>query len=70
MPGRVREINAIPPAGLAAALGIAMPGWGRPLNVTVSAPPAAEPGTLVACGRCHQTNVQGARFCSACGAAL
>jgi TM2 domain-containing membrane protein YozV len=27
-------------------------------------------GTLVACAQCHQTNVAGSRFCSACGAAL
>jgi hypothetical protein len=52
-------------------LGIAMPGWGQPPNVTMNVPPPpAQPGTLVACGRCRQTNPQGARFCSACGAAL
>ena len=28
MPGRVREFNAIQAAGIAAALGIAVPGWG------------------------------------------
>jgi len=28
MPGRVREFNAIQAAGIAAALGIPMPGWG------------------------------------------
>lgn len=27
-------------------------------------------GTLIACSRCHQTNVPGARFCSGCGAPL
>ena len=76
MPGRVREFNAIQAAGIAASLGIAMPGWGQPMNVTVNMPPAApasqpvQAGTLVACGRCQQANPSGARFCSACGAAL
>jgi TM2 domain-containing membrane protein YozV len=70
MPGRVREFNAIQAAGIAAALGIAMPGWGQPFNVTVNMPPAAQPGTLQACGRCGQTNPPGARFCSACGGTL
>jgi len=70
MPGRVREFNAIQAAGIAAALGISMPGWGQPLNVTVNMPPAAQPGTLTACPRCQRTNAPGARFCSACGAAL
>jgi len=70
MPGRVREFNAIQAAGIAAMLGIAMPGWGQPYNVTVNVPPAPQPGSLVACGRCGQTNPQGAQFCSACGNAL
>lgn len=70
MPGRVREFNAIQAAGIAAALGIAMPGWGQPLNVTVNVPAAPQPGTLQACGRCRQTNPPGARFCSGCGAPL
>jgi TM2 domain-containing membrane protein YozV len=70
MPGRVREFNAIQAAGIAAMLGIAVPGWGHPLNVTVIVPPAAPSETLAACPRCGQTNVQGARFCSDCGGAL
>jgi TM2 domain-containing membrane protein YozV len=79
MPGRVREFNAIQAAGIAAALGIPMPGWGQPVNVTVNVPAAAQAGqtgqviqrgTLVACGRCQQTNPPGARFCSGCGGAL
>ncbi len=77
MPGRVREFNAIQAVGIAAALGIAIPGWGmpgQPINVTVNVPPGAaaamQPGTLLACPRCQQTNPQGAKFCSACGAAL
>jgi len=81
MPGRVREFNAIQAAGIAAALGIAVPMWGAapPVNVTVNVPPGAnaapaqpgtQPGTLLACPRCQQTNPQGARFCGACGAAL
>ena len=75
MPGRVREFNAIQAAGIAAALGISMPGWGQPVNVTVNVPPAGQTDlagvrTLNACGRCSQTNPPGARFCSACGGAL
>jgi TM2 domain-containing membrane protein YozV len=77
MPARVREFNAIQAAGIAATLGISVPGWGpgQPVNVTVNVPPAApvgqvDPGTLVACPRCQQTNPPGAKFCGACGAAL
>jgi uncharacterized SAM-binding protein YcdF (DUF218 family) len=76
MPGRVREFNAIQAAGIAAALGIVMPGFGQPVNVTVNMPPmttapvAEQPSTLTACGRCQKTNPVGARFCSGCGAAL
>jgi len=75
MPGRVREFNAIQAAGIAAALGIPMPGWNQPLNVTVNMPGAgnsasAQPATIVACGRCGQTNPAGARFCSGCGSAF
>jgi|SRR5580692_6168312 TM2 domain-containing membrane protein YozV len=44
MPGRVREFNAIQAAGIAAALGIAMPGWGQPMSVTVNMPPTAQAG--------------------------
>jgi len=85
MPGRVREFNAIQAAGIAAALGIPMPIYVQPINVTVHVPPmaAAAPATphyapvtavaqpaLVACGRCQKANPAGARFCSGCGAAL
>jgi TM2 domain-containing membrane protein YozV len=86
MPGRVREFNAIQAAGIAATLGMSVPmGWGYPpINVQVNVPPAgvapasnpnpgsALPlaGTLLACARCHTTNVAGSRFCSSCGAAL
>jgi TM2 domain-containing membrane protein YozV len=75
MPGRVREFNAIQAAGIAAALGIAVPGWGMPpVNVTVNMPPAAlglaQSGTLIACPRCQLANPTGARFCGGCGAAL
>lgn len=82
MPGRVREFNAIQAAGIAAALGIAMPVSSQPINVTVNMPggPASAPGappytpltpaqqgTLVACGKCQRANVAGAKFCAACG---
>lgn len=76
MPGRVREFNAIQAAAIAASLGIPMPGWQQPINVNVNVPPpgagpaSARPNTLAACPRCQQTNAAGARFCSACGAAL
>lgn len=76
MPGRVREFNAIQAAAIAASLGIPMPGWQQPVNMNVNVRPAgaapapSQPGTLLACPRCQQTNVAGARFCSACGATL
>jgi TM2 domain-containing membrane protein YozV len=85
MPGRVREFNAIQAAGIAAALGMSVPqGWGYPVNITVNMPPSGTgpaqgpapastlplAGTLVACKNCHQTNVAGSRFCSACGSTL
>jgi TM2 domain-containing membrane protein YozV len=78
MPGRVREFNAIQAAGIAAALGIPMPGWGPSVNVSVNMPGAgtspatavAQPGTLLACPRCQQTNVPGARYCAGCGGPL
>lgn len=44
MPGRVREFNAIQAAGIAAALGISMPTYAPPVNVTVNMPPTAAPG--------------------------
>ena len=68
MPGRVREFNAIQAAGIAAMLGIAIPGWGQPINVNVNVPPAPQSSSLVACPRCGETNPQGVRFCSNCGA--
>jgi TM2 domain-containing membrane protein YozV len=70
MPGRVREFNAIQAAGIAAMLGIPIPGWGQPLNVTVNMAPTGLSNSLAACGRCGQTNPPGARFCSSCGAPL
>jgi TM2 domain-containing membrane protein YozV len=75
MPARVREFNAIQAAGIAAALGIPIPNYIQPINVTVNVPPAAAglmPAQLApaACNRCQKTNPAGARFCSGCGAAL
>lgn len=75
MPGRVREFNAIQAAGIAAALGISAPVWGVPMNVTVNmppvgAPPVQQPGTLIACSHCQNTNPPGSRFCSACGSVI
>jgi TM2 domain-containing membrane protein YozV len=75
MPARVREFNAIQAAGIAASLGIAVPGWGQqPVDIAVNVPPpppaAIQPGTLIACPRCQQANPQGARFCGTCGQPL
>ena len=71
MPARVREFNAIQAAGIAAALGIPIPGWDQPINVPPSGnSTATQPSTLLACGRCQATNPQGARFCAGCGGAL
>lgn len=81
MPGRVREFNAIQAAGIAAALGITMPAYGQPINVTINVPAAAGApatntaaimpnGALVACGKCGKTNLPTAKFCSGCGGAL
>ena len=75
MPGRVREFNAIQAAGIAAALGIAVPVYVQPINLMVNVPTASgpqgfQPWTLIACSRCQKTNPAGARFCSGCGAAL
>lgn len=71
MPGRVREFNAIQAAGIAAMLGIAVPGWNMPAREPVYAPAAAaQPDTLTACPRCQTTSPATARFCTACGEAL
>ncbi len=73
MPGRVREFNAIQAAGIAAALGIAVPIVGLPMYVTMppmAGAPVAQPGALVACSQCQQTNPPGSRFCAVCGTAL
>jgi TM2 domain-containing membrane protein YozV len=71
MPGRVREFNAVHAADIAARLGMTMPVWGQPWNVTINMPPPAPPqGSLVTCVRCRQPNQPCARFCGGCGAAL
>ena len=75
MPGRVREFNAIQAMGIAAALGITMPGWGLPTATPVNtayAPPSygMQTDTPQPCPRCQRSNPPTARFCSGCGAAL
>jgi len=50
--GPCTRVQPIQAAGIAAMLGISMPGWGYPFNVTVNVPAAPQPVTLVACGRC------------------
>ena len=86
MPGRVRMYNAIQAAGLAAALGIGIPGYTSypgwvapgygaayaPVYVNVQATPSAQTGdgTLRACSNCRYVNPAGVRFCSGCGTRL
>jgi TM2 domain-containing membrane protein YozV len=75
MPGRVREYNAMQAAGIAASLGIQVPGWDVPVNVTGNVPAAGYPSTgLVAaqasCPNCQRSIPAGAKFCSGCGGAL
>jgi TM2 domain-containing membrane protein YozV len=70
MPGRVRVFNATQAAGIAAMLGISIPTWSHPVNITVNVPYTTQPGTLAACKNCQRANPPGARFCSGCGAAL
>ena len=80
MPGRVRMYNAVQAAGLAAVLGIGVPGWAgysgwgapayvSPVYVSVQAPATVE-GTLVACSNCGRANASGARYCCGCGRQL
>jgi TM2 domain-containing membrane protein YozV len=62
MPGRVRMYNAVQAAGLAAALGIGIPGWAgypgwvapgfagayaQPINISVQTAPGTAPGTAI-----------------------
>jgi TM2 domain-containing membrane protein YozV len=54
----------VPPSGTGQAQG---PGQDQRPAPASTLPLA---GTLVACAQCHQTNVAGSRFCSACGAVL
>jgi TM2 domain-containing membrane protein YozV len=72
MPERVREFNAIQAAGIAAALGIAIPAWGEPVFAGGARPQAmvAPVASLTACASCGKTNPPGARFCTGCGQAL
>ena len=71
MPARVREFNAIQAAGIAAALGIAMPFFGQqPLIPAVPAPAGDQASVEKRCPRCNQVNPTSARFCSGCGGAL
>jgi TM2 domain-containing membrane protein YozV len=82
MPARVRAYNAMQAAGLAAALGIAIPGYmgnpgwvapgygyPQPIHVSVQTASAGE-STLVACANCRHANPIGVRFCSGCGSRL
>lgn len=67
MPSRVREFNAIQAAGIAAALGIAMPTYGQPINVTVNVPPSTPAGlqSAPAAGFVATQPVQAAGFVAA-----
>lgn len=82
MPGRVRMYNAVQAAGLAAALGIPIPGYSgypgwaapgygpqgyaQPASVSMENAIAGQT-TLAACGNCGQPNRAGSQFCSGCG---
>jgi TM2 domain-containing membrane protein YozV len=70
MPGRVREFNAIQAAAIAGALGVSMPTWGQPVNVTVNVPGSAQETTLAGCSRCQRINPAGSHYCAGCGAVL
>ena len=70
MPGRVRELNAIQAAGIAAALGIPMPFFGQPMTIQGSAPAPYQSANGVQCPHCSQTNPVSAHFCSGCGGSL
>jgi TM2 domain-containing membrane protein YozV len=79
MPSRVREFNAFHAAGIAAALGIPVPGFGQPMvnpapgtpQMATAAIAAAAPRVDgIVCSRCQHANPAGARFCSACGQTL
>jgi TM2 domain-containing membrane protein YozV len=81
MPGRVREFNAIQAAGIAATLGIGVPAFAPPVNVTVNLPAPAgavpmaslvpgAPFAAATCGKCGRVNPASARFCSGCGTPL
>jgi hypothetical protein len=63
MPGRVREFNAIQAAGIAASLGIAVPGWGQ-------TPVAVAPAPAAVCSNCQRANPPSAKFCIGCGTGL
>jgi TM2 domain-containing membrane protein YozV len=73
MPGRVREFNAMQAAGIAASLGIQVPGWDMPAP-TAGYPPETHPQTALvaawaACPNCQHAIPAGAKFCSGCGTA-
>ncbi len=68
MAGRVREFNGVQAAGIAAALGIPVPGWDQPFTANV--PPPVKPPARIICPQCQATNPPTARFCSGCGNAL
>lgn len=71
MPARVREFNAFHAAAIAAALGIAVPTYGQPVNVAPAPVATTVPAlTEMPCPRCQHVNPATAHFCSGCGQAL
>lgn len=83
MPGRVRAYNAMQAAGLAAELGISMPGYfGHPgwiapgygysqtPQISAFGDPNPSGSVLAACSQCQQTNSPSARYCIHCGTPL
>jgi len=70
---------SVPPMGWAVNVNVNVPaaGGGYTAAASGTAPASGfvpmqpmQPGTLIACNRCHTTNPQSARFCAGCGAAL
>ena len=69
--GAAPPMNVAPVAPSPFAGGAPAPGY-TPVSgfVPASGFVASQPSTLVACSKCHSTNVAGARFCASCGAQL
>lgn len=69
--GAAAPMNVAPAAPSPVAGSAPAPGY-TPVSgfVPASGFVANQPSTLVACSKCHTTNVAGARFCASCGGQL